>query len=499
MNQVRTLTLAPRAATLLESARDIGYMLSTALADVIDNSVTAGASRIQLFTRVENNRPQMGILDNGTGMAESVLHEAMRLGSCNPKDPRKPSDLGRFGLGLKTASLSQCRRLTVATRQNGKTSVATWDLDLVAAENKWIVEIPDDVGSVPWIEQLGCHGTLVVWEKIDRFSDNEDNEFNSTQFNHALDEALEHLELVFHRFLAGENSVRKVAISLNNRPLEGIDPFHRSHPATITEPQERILVRGYAVLVQAYTLPHHSKVEKEVWERYEGREGYLKNQGFYVYRAKRLIIHGTWFGLMRQQELTKLSRVQVDMPNELDAEWKIDIKKASAQLPHTVRVRLKRIIEKVVRGSRRTYTVRGTKLLTNDNLPVWYRKQNKNEISYHLNAEHPILAGFSSQLPRDLRLSFSHLLKLCESALPIQALYADMGNQPDSFSGASVPEETLIHCARSMVRDLVKAGIESEQIIEMLSVIEPLRSNWEKAEFCVKRAIVEEGENERSV
>ena len=164
---MRTIRAAPRAAMFLESVRDIGYTLATALADVIDNSVTAGASKIEMFTSVKNNQPLLGILDDGTGMAESGLHAAMRLGSSSPLSRRNPSDLGRFGLGLKTASFSQCRRLTVITRHSNRTSAAVWDLDLVAREDDWIVQIPDDPSSIPWFELLGNHGTLVVWEKFE--------------------------------------------------------------------------------------------------------------------------------------------------------------------------------------------------------------------------------------------------------------------------------------------------------------------------------------------
>ena len=329
-------------------------------------------------------------------------------------------------------------------------------------------------------------------------SGKDSSEFDSIHFNSALEEALTHIELVFHRILSGEMGAGRVAMFLNKRPLKGFDPFHKSHPATIAEPLELIQVGSHRIEVQAYTLPHHSKVGRELWERYEGRGGYLKNQGFYVYRVRRLIIHGTWFGLVRQQELTKLSRVQIDMPRELDAEWKIDIKKSSAQLPSAVRNRLRRIIERVVRGSRRTYTARGTKLLTEDAMPVWNREQNKNEISYRLNPEHPIFADFKSRLPKELISNFAHVMNLCQSTLPLQTLYADMGNQPNYISVPSVPLETLKHLARTTVLRLSEAGLATKDIVEMLSVTEPYRSNWKKAEEYIQEAAAQEDWNGQS-
>ena len=233
-------------------------------------------------------------------------------------------------------------------------------------------------------------------------------------FVQRLDDARKHLELVFHRFLSGERGLKKVRILLNQRPLEPLDPFHSSHQATITEPPtpEVIKVGHKEVLVQTFTLPHHKKVTPTEWDRYELPGGYLKNQGFYVYREKRLIIHGTWFNLARQTELTKLARVRIDMPNGLDEAWKIDVRKASAQPPYQVRERLRRIIDKIGATSKRVYTHRGRILVDDNRLPVWNRMQDKNQIVYRLNPEHPVLADFVSRLPSDLVRDFAQVVEL---------------------------------------------------------------------------------------
>ena len=493
---MRTVKAAPQASMLMESIRDIGYSLPMALADVIDNAITANASTIQMFARIEeDSKPQIGILDNGTGMTEEQLLKAMRLGSFNPLDERNRDDLGRFGLGLKTASFSQCRRLTVVTRQGSRTSTAVWDLDLVAKMDEWLVEMPENLDLVPWAELLDDHGTLIVWEKFDRLKRNQSEEIDIAQFTHDIDQALEHLEIVFHRFLAGEPGIKKLDIHLNGRPLHPFDPFHSKHPATIAAPKEVITVQGYPVEVQAFTLPHHSKVERDAYERYALPKGYLQSQGFYVYRARRLIIHGSWFGLLSQQELTKLSRIQVDIPNGLDTEWKIDIMKSSVQIPSVVRNRLRRVIDKVVGGSKRTYTGRGRRLLNQDPLPVWYKKQDKNEISYHINIEHPILDQFYSSLPNKLKIEFAHLLKICESALPLPSLYADMGNHPKDTITSGLSQETLLSAIRTTVANCLKAGIEEKKIIDMLNAAEPFRSNWGQAEAYIHRILAEASTN----
>ena len=330
----------PKASILIESMRDIGYSLEMALADVIDNSITAGARNIHILVDVLSPDVSIGILDDGSGMTRSELIDAMRLGSRHPRENRDTSDLGRFGLGLKTASFSQCRKLTVAARKGGKTSIATWDLDHVRDTDQWSLIVPQNLDGVPFSEQLSSDGVLVVWEKLDRAVEQDGSDTARKHFTRRIDEVRQHLELVFHRFLKREGRSEKVVILLNGRELEPFDPFNASHPATHHGNVETIPIRTSAVRIKMHTLPHHSKVTRKEWDQYGGPQGYLRSQGFYLYRERRLIVHGTWFGLARQTELTKLTRVQIDIPNELDAEWQIDVKKAWARPPLQVRTRL---------------------------------------------------------------------------------------------------------------------------------------------------------------
>lgn len=474
---VRTKEAAPHAAMLIESMRDIGYSVETALADIIDNSITAQARSIRLLADTTSAQPSLAILDDGEGMTEDELLAAMRPGSRNPLETRDKEDLGRFGLGLKTASFSQCRKLTVASRKDGITSCARWNLDEVARTNRWLVEFLDDTSGVQWIDELGGSGTLVIWEALDRLVEGDGNDARAA-FVSRIDDAAEHLELVFHRFLAGERGARKVSISLNGRQLRPFDPFHSSHPATQAGPIERIKSGGQEVEVQTFTLPHHKK-DPVGWERNAGKAGYLKNQGFYVYRGKRLIIHGTWFGLARQKELTKLARVRIDMPNGMDAAWKIDVKKASAQPPYHVRERLRRIIETIGATSRRVYTARGRRLASDSRLPVWQRRQDGNEISYCLNPEHPVFADFSGRLPEDLRTDFRRVLEMAATSVPIDALFADISASPEQVSGSEMADDTLAHVARTTFAALLASGIEPDDARQMMRVTDPFREKWD--------------------
>jgi Histidine kinase-, DNA gyrase B-, and HSP90-like ATPase len=475
---MRTERAAPKASLLIESMRDVGYSLDTALADIIDNSITARAKNIRLLTDTTSSDPSFAIIDDGIGMNEKTLLEAMRLGSRSPLEERDRTDLGRFGLGLKTASFSQCRRLTIVTRSNGNTSCARWDLDVVAANDDWLVEIPDTTDDLPWVNELGATGTLVIWQKLDRMT--EDTDDGKQDLVRRIDEATEHISLVFHRFLAGEKGLRRIAISVNNRSLEPYDPFHSEHPATDAGVPEKIRYGGHEVTVQAFILPHHQKVSSSEWEKYGGRAGYVKNQGFYVYREKRLIIYGTWFGLARQMELTKLARVKIDMPNGLDSEWQIDVKKASAHPPRPVRNRLRALIDSICGASSRVYTTRGRKLVSDNCLPVWHRRQDKNQISYGINLDHPVFTGFMSRLADDTREDFGKIIEMSGSSLPVDALLQDISGHPEMVRGETMSPEALEHAVTATISELSKTGLSRERILNMLQSAEPFRSQWEQ-------------------
>jgi hypothetical protein len=492
---IKTETAAPRAAMLIESMRDIGYSLGSAMADIIDNSITAGADTISLFADTALGTPSLGILDNGIGMTYSQLLNAMRPGSRSPLDVRDSSDLGRFGLGMKTASFSQCRRLTVVTRHSNKVSAARWDLDYVAETDEWLVEIPDDPMEIPWADKLGSSGTLILWEKLDRLTENENTKEVQQHLVRRLDDAVSHLELVFHRFLSGERGIKKVNITLNNRALMPLDPFHSTHPATMSGPIERIRVRGHDVVVQAFTLPHHKKVSTADWERYAGPAGYTRNQGFYVYRGKRLIIHATWFGLARQMELTKLARVRIDLPSELDSDWKIDVRKSSAHPPRHVLERLRRIIETIGAGSKGVYSGRGRRLLGESRVPVWQRLQDKNEIRYSVNIENPLIVEFVKGLRESMKQDFLGIVELVGAGLPVDSLFADIGSQPHKVSGAVMSIDAYQHAVEATFQHLIQSGMSTTDVLDMLRVTEPFRSNWEQTELIVK-ALTQEMETD---
>ncbi len=441
-------SLPPRASSLTESMRDIGYSAETAVADIIDNSIAADATEVNIYFDFESSFPRLCIIDNGRGMNFDELINAMRHGSKHPRSERKAGDLGRFGLGLKTASFSQCRRLTVLSSQNEKVVAATWDLDTVFDEDEWILGILEEteISILPFISELGSTGTMVLWEKLDRFSD------NSSPSKDLLYEKIElvdrHLSLVFHRFLAGEIKGKKLKIKINGHPIEAFDPFCLSNKATQLLSEEICRVRGHEVKIQPYILPHHSKLSPRENDYYQNRSEFVSNQGFYIYRNNRLMAWGNWFRLVPKGEATKLARVKIDFPNALDELWTIDIKKSRAFPPPQVKDSLRQVLRRITEQSSRVYIGRGRRLLDENPEPCWTRYAEHGGVHYSVNKDHPIIVSFQQMLEPDQQRFFQGVLSVIEDSIPVEAIYSDYSISPKSF------EETASLDSADIIRRL---------------------------------------------
>jgi hypothetical protein len=488
---VKTADATPYASSLIQSLRDIGYSCDTALADIIDNSITAKASRIEILTDLSQAEPAIAILDDGEGMCPDVLVEAMRPGSKNPLEKRDINDLGRFGLGLKSASFSQCKKLTVLTRRDGIFSGATWDLDRVAHTNRWEIELHDEQSVIPWRDRLTSDGTLVIWRSLDRIGGGlEGDEIaKARHINGLIAQAERHIRLVFHRFMS--EGPAPLSIFLNGRRLDPIDPFGTSFPGHQVDRVDRVDLPLGTVEFQAHTLPHHSGLTKAQWDDLGGPEGHLRSQGFYIYRGRRLIIAGSWLGLARQLELTKLCRVRVDIPNTMDPDWKIDVKKASAQLPPKVRDRMRLLVERLPQASKRTYQRKGNKLVDEEYLPIWSRVRMNGGIVYRPNLTHPLMAAFSVKLPPELQNEFANIIAAIGTTMPIASLHADFAGSPEAVITEDSDEAMLQQYIRAVVPALLETGLAEDDILDQLQPIELLRKDWDMAEKIIRATMQE--------
>jgi len=362
----KTHEIIPSAKRLIKSLRDIGYNFPMAVADLIDNSIEAGASRVDIIIGFYGNDSYLRISDNGKGMNEEELKEAMRYGS---ERDYSEEDLGKFGLGLKTASMSQCQRFSVASRTNSIHSreipVFCWDLSHIEETNKWEILDLKKEGAMRLIRApLDKHtGTVVLWEKLDRILNFKNPEGSAARKKliSMCRELETHLGMVFHKFLSNEIQGKELEIYLNNNKIKPWDPFARNEPRTnILSPIKIKLVReNFAgkIVLQPYILP--SKEEFSSFKEFENLSGPVKwnqQQGFYIYRANRMIQSGGWCGLRTQDEHTKLCRIELNFPPSFDNDFKINVAKMRVQLPSQLREEIERVTKPAVSLARECYS-----------------------------------------------------------------------------------------------------------------------------------------------
>ena len=469
--------VSPDAAILVESTRSIGYSFEAALADIIDNSVAKDARNI--YVSFDSNEPRyIAIVDDGLGMDLDELINAMKYGSKSIKSIRDKHDLGRFGLGLKMASLSQCRKLTVMTKKNGISVAAQWDLDHIIQVGDWSLKIFseenfEELRLPNALDELKS-GTAVVWENFDRMLIGTNNA--EKLFDSKIDIARKHIGLVFHRFITGED-VKPISIYFNSDKIEALDPFLLTCKYTEKKREQCIVVdsNSDAIRVKSFILPSASKLTDKEKRLVGGIEDLRRDQGFYIYRNYRLIIWGTWFGLMRQYELHKLARVRVDIPNTLDYLWDIDVKKSKASLPDAIRDRLRTIVLESIQSSEDTIKIKGRRVNRGgSNIEyTWNIIDKENNYYYMINRESSIYKKFTSKLDETQKYEFDKFLKLIEKSLPVSDIYIRLAGNDDCIKNKEILDaDELYDEAMNLFVGFKNRGISSQVAIDMISQID---------------------------
>jgi hypothetical protein len=474
----RDCDLPPDPASLIESMRAFGYSLPSAIADLVDNSITARATRIDVDLRWAGAASSISIADDGVGMDADQLTAAMRLGSTNPREHRSPGDLGRFGLGLKTAAFSQATVLTVASKVAQDVAVRRWDLAHVASQGTWSLLLDPAPSAAERIADLAGrpHGTLVLLEGLDRLSGGSyvDDERAQDHFLRHTDAVVEHLAMVFHRFIAED----RLAIAVNGRAVEPWDPFlSRSKQHVAALPAERLPLGSGVVLIQPYVLPHFSKLTPAEHNAAAGPRGWNHQQGFYVYRGRRLLVAGGWLGLgIQQEEHFKLARIRVDLDNGMDEAWQIDVRKSTARVPRQLTQELRRIADATRRRAGQAYRYRGKRLAGvrgADSAFVWGAHLRDGQVSYRVDRGHPVVEEALREAG-EARGAVERLLRTVEETVPIGSIVMDSRERPD---GTRSPFEGRESEVRGMLRDtfeaIVSHGGLAADALTMLAAREP--------------------------
>ena len=449
--------------------RSVGYSFEAALADLIDNSITAGATSIDVDADVVDGK-YVAILDDGRGMFPEAAKEALRL--AGDAGERDADDLGRFGLGLKTASLSQARSVTVLTRRAGATTALRWDIDHVLETGRWSLLLlgDDQIQRLPLWNSFDAQesGTLVIWQSLDLLLG--DTYDCGGHLRDLLVTARESLALVFHRFLKSGRT--GLTIRINGSKLSPLDPFLESNPRTQVSPTDEVRVRGQLVRITAFTLPHPSGLTPAERARKDLSTSMREAQGFYIYRNRRLISHGSWYGLAAKSELTKQTRIRVDIPNTLDHLWQLDIKKSRAEPPASFKSHLKRLIEPLLDRGRRVHTYRGRRESDAHLTRVWAKVVDRQgRVSYAVNAEHPLLVVLREQLGSEKAGLLDAAFEMLATEYPAQDLYAVIAASGATADGS--PEEEQVIAKLRLLQAAGALGTSSTEVAAQLSAIEP--------------------------
>lgn len=461
----------PPAKVLINAIRSIGYSFSTAVADIIDNSVSAEATKVFIESDPLDEVPYFYILDNGYGMKLDELKNAMLFGSDREWKKDSKDDLGRFGLGLKSASLSQCRKFTVVSKKFGRINAMCFDLNRIEITNKWELQklSESEIDGLPGLKELEKlnSGTLVIWNDFDKI---ESIKFEEA-FREMVSDSKKHVELVFHRFYD------EIEIYYNNRRIELRDPFLSNSLGTQIGRKTPIKIEDSKIEIIPYTLPFASTLnneDKKLLGLSDTKKSIYDDQGFYIYRSKRLIVWGSWLRMGIRSEFNKLARVKVDIPTTLDDVWMLDVKKSSAKIPVSIKDALKFAVEDSVVRSRKVVRYPGEKEQKAD-FKIWNRiNKREGNIVYEVNKKNPLIQSILNKLDNDGEKLFSYFIKQLENFIPKHSIHNDNAEALNILNGTEKEEkEEKLEQIYSVLKNFEKD--ERGDMLDVLIRMEPYK------------------------
>lgn len=474
-SKIESTSAEPEASSMIETFRAIGYSTETAIADILDNSISAGAKNIWIDYLWNGPDTIIGIMDDGCGMTNKELIQAMRPGSISPLTEREENDLGRFGLGLKTASFSQCRKFCVMSKKNTSENFWTWDLDYINQVKSWklIKYKPVSPDFYKRFNDLNT-GTFVMWWDIDRLTKDTqaDKESSKSDFFLTMEKVKKHLSMVFHQYIEGG-----LSIWLKDRKIEPWDPFMIGFNGLQARP-ETLLEEG-KVRIKGFVMPHRSKLSAEEYNYGKGpKNSWTAQQGFYLYRNRRLIVAGDWMGLFKRDVHFDLCRIKVDLPNNLDEKWQIDIKKSIARPPVRIREPLLALAKDVRAQAVEVYRHKGKvikrKLARDEYVPFWEEKNRHGKRFYKLNREHPMLRQLLNNT-NDITTQFEKVLKFIEETVPVPliTLQENENEKPHGqpFEGTNLDD--VLDVMKTIYENFIADGMQPEDAKARIANIEP--------------------------
>lgn len=474
---IETFELAnPNPEFLIKSIAEQGYSLETALADLMDNSITANATRIEVLTKVDSEPFILYIIDNGDGMDEASLKKNMQFPSKSPEDTRDISDLGRFGLGLKTASFSQTRIFTVLSRKKGSDKFfgLTWDVNHLKKSGKWEMILNSEKEIINIIEQYAAiskehlnnssefiPNTIIVWKGLYKF----ENYVNEKNKQDALKEEItnttsEYLSIVFHKFMERQNN--RLQIRINNTIVDPFNPFPAENSnLRALEPLQKEFGNDF-VKIQGFVLPNTSiKDDSNTWT--PKNKSLMDMEGLYIYRADRLILFGGWNGLIKKMPRLQLGRLKIDIGNKVDHLFHLNVAKSQINIPHDLKNAFLRAIVDLKTEAQKEYFNHGLKSFkqrpTEHSSELFYKTATNKGVLLRINDEFPLLKSLKSSLNSNQKAELNFILKMSSNLI-------NKVRQVDNIQITGDAEKDGISTVEIVksIRELLTLGLSKEQI-----------------------------------
>jgi len=470
--------VTPNPEYLIKSIAEQGYSLESALADLIDNSISANANQVEVLIKTDEEPFILYLTDNGDGMDEKTLKTSMHFPSTSPDTSRKSDDLGRFGLGMKTASFSQTRKFTVLARKKGTTQyqARTWDLEALK-DNKWqlIVNSQAEIEKIVSaykkqsndnLGQFKIHepNVIIVWYGLYKYEEYLEEENRRKALKREITEVTtDHLSLVFHRFM--ESKKQHLKLRVNNKQLQPFNPFPEKNLRSVEFKQ-----KGFgndSIKLEGFILPSYSieeTNESNITKWTTKYRSLLDMEGIYIYRANRIILFGGWNGLIKKAPRLQLARLRVEIGNGVDHLLHLNVAKSQVIIPHDLKDAFESYINELKDEAKKEFFNRGVNKFpkkSQSQESLFVRNPSNKGVLLEVNSEFPIVTQLQQELSTQGQAQLKILLKMINTQISdIKQTHEDrvfLGIEQDN----NITTDELL----TTIRALIKSGI-APQIIK---------------------------------
>jgi hypothetical protein len=470
---------SPNPEFLIKSIAEQGYSLESSLADLMDNSVSANADKIEVLIKMDQEPFTLFVADNGDGMDEEALKANMHFPSNSPEDKRNRFDLGRFGLGMKTASFSQTRCFTVLSRKKGTKQYngRTWDVNYLKQTGKWMLIVNSDQeiellldqyrslsdGHLNPFEKFEAN-TIVVWQGLYKFENYLEKENRQSALKKQLTEVTaDYLSLVFHRYM--ERKVSPLNIRINNNRISAFNPFPTTIPDFRPIEYKQRHFSTDTIKIEGFVLPSRSIGESQgisIWTT--KNRSLMDMEGIYIYRSDRLIHFGGWNGLIKKAPRLQLARLRVEIGNSVDHLLHLNVAKSQIEIPHDLTTAFEKYIDELKMQAEREFFNRGIREFSSnskkDNVKLFERKASNKGTLLELNSNFPLLKSLMSELHREQLTKLNVVIRMVNTRIN----EIRQTHEEQSFVGIEEKDGLSLGDLIICINELLEAGLSTDYI-----------------------------------